>query len=518
MSTPQLAARAGTRQISGPGNPRRGAGAQLFLATAATAAATVACWWLDARMSVASLAMVYLVAVAVVALFADRWAGIYASLVSVTALNYFFVPPRYTFDVSDPEYWWTLAVLLALSLGIGALIARLREGRARAEKREHESLQLHELSEALAACDGPVAAASRAAEWMSQAVNQPCAVFLAGASPGGLRCEPSNPQAAFKPQPAEWAIDNRRPLGRGCPDWPDLPLWCCPFNRRAPMGCVQVLLGPRQIPSAETLEHWQALVRQIGLSVEREKAAAEALEAQDAARSEATRNTLLASLSHDLRTPLSGIVGSASALREQGDAMTAAQRDKLLANLENEARDMSLMADNVLQMARLSQPRWELKTQWESLEEILGATLARMRRRWPDARIQLRVPAGLPPVQAEAGLLAQALANLVDNAVRHGGAGTGVTLQAGRSRDGVFVAVRDDGPGLPPGDPAEFFERYRQGAAGPKADSGAAGLGLAICRNIVEAHGGRIEARRCEPGAEFRIDLPLAEPAGAPDE
>jgi two-component system, OmpR family, sensor histidine kinase KdpD len=518
MSTPQLAARPGTRQIAGPGMPRRGAGAQLFLATAATAAATVACWWLDARMSVASLAMVYLVAVAVVALFADRWAGIYASLVSVTALNYFFVPPRYTFDVSDPEYWWTLAVLLALSLGIGALIARLREGRARAEEREHQSLQLHELSEALAACDGPVAAVSRAAEWMSQAVNQPCAVFLAGASPGALRCEPSNPQAAFKPQPAEWAIDNRRPLGRGCPDWPDLPLWCCPFNRRAPMGCVQVLLGPRQIPSAETLEHWQALVRQIGLSVEREKAAAEALQAQEAARSEATRNTLLASLSHDLRTPLSGIVGSASALREQGEAMTAAQRDKLLANLENEARDMSLMADNVLQMARLSQPRWELKMQWESLEEILGATLARMRRRWPEARIQLRVPAGLPPVQAEAGLLAQALANLVDNAVRHGGPGTGVTLQAGRSRDGVFVAVRDDGPGLPPGDPAEFFERYRRGAAESKADSGAAGLGLAICRNIVEAHGGRIEARRCEPGAEFRIDLPVAEPAAVPNE
>ena len=467
-------------------------------------------------MSVAALAMVYLVAVAVVALVADRWAGIYASLVSVTALNYFFVPPRYTFDVAGPEYWWTLAVLLTLSLGIGALISRLREGRARAEEREHEGRQLHELSEALASCDGAAAVASRAAQWMAQAVNQPCAVFMAsGASPDELQCLQSNPQAAFTLQPAQWAIENRRPLGRGCPDWPDLPLWCCPFNRRAPMGCVQVLLGSRQVPDAETLDHWQALVRQIGLSVERESAAAAAREAQDAARSEATRNTLLASLSHDLRTPLSGIVGSASALREQGDAMTPTQRDKLLANLENEARDMSLMADNVLQMARLSQPHRELKMQWESLEEILGAALSRMRRRWPQARIQLKVPAGLPPVQAEAGLLAQALANLVDNAVRHGGPATAVTLQAGRSREGVFIAVRDDGPGLPPGDLSAFFERFRRGD-GSRADSGAAGLGLAICRNIVESHGGRIEARRCEPGAEFRIDLPVAEPAEAP--
>jgi len=175
-------------------------------------------------MSVAALAMVYLVAVAVVALLADRWAGIYASLVSVTALNYFFVPPRYTFDVADPEYWWTLAVLLALSLGIGALISRLREGRAQAEEREQQSRQLHELSEALAACDGADATASRAAQWMAQAVNQPCAVFLASPAPGDLQCLPSNPQAAFTLQPAQWAVDNRRPLGRGCPDWPDLPL------------------------------------------------------------------------------------------------------------------------------------------------------------------------------------------------------------------------------------------------------------------------------------------------------
>jgi two-component system, OmpR family, sensor histidine kinase KdpD len=514
MSTPQLQAKAGMRHAAGSRGSGRSTANQLVLATATTAAATAACWWLDTRMSVAALAMLYLVAVAVVALLADRWAGIYASLASVSALNYFFVPPRYTFDVSGPEYWWTLAVLLALSLGISTLIARLREGRALAEAREQQSLQLHELSERLAACDGPVAAASCAAAWMAQAIHQPCAVFLAGAAPHDLQCLPGSTEASFRVQPAEWAIDNRRPLGRGCPDWPDLPLWCCPFSARAPMGCVQVLLGSRQLPAAETLEHWQALVRQIGLSVEREKAAADALEATEAARSEATRNTLLASLSHDLRTPLSGIIGSASALREQGEAMTPAQRDKLLANLENEARDMSLMADNVLQMARLSQPHRDLRLQWESLEEILGAALARMRRRWPEARIQLRVSPGLPPVQAEAGLLAQALANLVDNAVRHGGPGTAVTLQAGRSREGVFVAVRDDGPGLPPGDPAAFFERYRRGDS--HADSGAAGLGLAICRDIVEAHGGRIEARRCDPGAEFRIDLPVAERAEVP--
>jgi two-component system, OmpR family, sensor histidine kinase KdpD len=285
-------------------------------------------------------------------------------------------------------------------------------------------------------------------------------------------------------------------------------LWCAPLARRDAGGAVQVLLPSGNGPTEDTLLHWLSLVRQIGLSVERERAARSARLAQESARSEAQRNTLLASLSHDLRTPLAGIVGSASALRTQGEAMPGAQRMRLLANLENEARDMTLMADNILQMARLAQPLWQLRTQWESVEEILGAAVARMRRRWEGARIQLRVSAGLPPVQAEAGLLVQVIANLVDNAVLHSGPEPHILVQAGRSRDGIFIAVRDDGPGLPAGDLAGLFDRYRQGSGSQK--NGGAGLGLAICRAIVQAHGGSIEARQCEPGTEFRFDLPAA--------
>lgn len=266
-------------------------------------------------------------------------------------------------------------------------------------------------------------------------------------------------------------------------------------------------------PDRETLDHWHALARQVGLSVEREQAAAAASQARTRAESESTRNTLLASLSHDLRTPLASIVGSASALRAQHDVMPHSQQLRLLINLENEARDMTLMADNILQMARLAQPQSQLRTQWESVEEILGSAVERMRRRWEGARIQWKVAAGLPPVQVEAGLIAQVIANLVDNALRSSEAHAEVTIQAGRSRTGVFIAVRDRGPGLPAGDPDELFGNFRQGEGGAK--SGGAGLGLAICRTIVQAHGGHIQARRCTPGTEFRFDLP-AEAAGDP--
>jgi two-component system, OmpR family, sensor histidine kinase KdpD len=483
---------------------------QLALAAVATALATVACWWLDTRMSVAGLAMVYLVIVVAAAMLLSRWASIAASLMCVTALNYFFVPPRRSFAIDGAEYWWTLAVLLAVSLALNTLIANLRERRARAELGEARAAELHALSEALAQSSDHVAAAQRAAQWLAVTLRHPCAVFLREVDSPALRSHGvPGAETGFHSMSAQWAIDHGRPLGRGCPDWPDLPLWCAPLARHDAGGAVQVLLPAGRRPTEDTLLHWQGLVRQIGLSVERERAARSARLAQESARSEAERNTLLASLSHDLRTPLAGIVGSASALRAQGEAMPGAQRMRLLVNLENEARDMTLMADNILQMARLAQPLWQLKTQWESVEEMLGAAVARMRRRWDGARIQLRVSAGLPPVQAEAGLLVQVIANLVDNAVRHSGPEPHILVQAGRSRDGVFIAVRDHGPGLPAGDLPGLFDRYRQGADGG-SKSGGAGLGLAICRAIVQAHGGRIEARPCEPGTEFRFDLPAA--------
>jgi two-component system, OmpR family, sensor histidine kinase KdpD len=484
---------------------------QLALAGLATGAATLACLWLDGRMSVAGLALVYLVAVVATATMLNRTAGVMASLMCVVALNYFFVPPRYTFEVDGAEYWWTLSVLLGVSLGLNTLIASLRLRQARAEQGEGRAAQLHALAETLAQCPGHAAMAEEAARWLASQLGTACAVFVSGDANETAACYASEATTRWHPQSVAWAMEHGRPLGRGCPDWPDLPLWCAPFSRRQATGAVQVLLGRDANPSAETLDHWHALVRQIGLSVERERAAQAARQAQEQARSEATRNTLLASLSHDLRTPLAGIIGSASALRSQGDSMGAGQRAHLLANLENEARDMTLMADNILQMARLSQPRWQLVTQWESVEELLGSAVERMRRRWPGTRIQWRVPAGLPPVQAEAGLIAQVIANLVDNALRHAGVRCEVVIQAGRSREGIFIAVRDQGPGLPDEDVNRLFDRFQRGTE--QGAAGSAGLGLAICKTIVQAHGGQIGARRCTPGTEFRIDLPVA-PSG----
>jgi two-component system, OmpR family, sensor histidine kinase KdpD len=468
--------------------------------------ATGVAFALDGFMSVAGLAMVYLVATVLCALVLDRAPALLASLACVCALNYFFVPPRYTFEVDGAEYWWILAVLLATSAAVGTLVASLREGVARAELGERRLAELHSLAEELAQCSGAEAMAQRAAQWLEHVLQRSSAVFLSEADEARpLRHWGAPESAPYHDASARWALEHGRPLGRGCDDWPDLPLWCAPFARHGAMGAVQVLVHPADRPDADVLDHWKTLAQQVGLSIERERASAAARLAEEAARAEAARNTLLASLSHDLRTPLAGILGTATTLRCQADQLPAAQREKLLANIESETRDLAAMADNVLQLARLSQPHAQLRLEWEAMEEVLGAAVARMRGRWPDARIQLRVMPSLPPLKAEAALLAQVIANLVDNAVRHSKDEPRIEITAGRSRDGVFVAVRDHGEGIAQEETGMLFERYRQGVAG---HTGTAGLGLAICQLVVQAHGGRIVAKRCEPGTEFRIDLP----------
>lgn len=464
--------------------------------------ATVASMALEGPLSLAGISMVYMVAVATAAVL-PRGPAAVSALLSVAALNFFFVPPRGSLEVGGPEYWWILLSMLGLSLALGGVLESQRSQRSEAELGRARASELHRLGEALAAGSGAEEMARRAASFFSGATGRPSAVFLREGA--GEQLTRYGPEGAFDERAAAWVVDHGRPVGAGNLDWPDLPVWCAPFSRSRARGAVQVLVAPPERIPADVAEHWLALARQAGLAIEREHASAEAARAERGASAEAARNTLLASLAHDLRTPLSGIVGTASTLRAQSPSIPESQRTSLLQALEDEARDLALMADNILQIARLSQPQATISRQWEAIEDILGAAVSRMRRRWPGASIQLKAPHGLPPLRAEAGLLAQAVANLVDNAARHGGLPPRVTVQAGRSREGVFVAVRDYGAGLPDGDPSELFARWRQGEG---SRSGGTGLGLAICQLAAQAHGGTVQAKRCQPGAEFRIDLP----------
>lgn len=245
--------------------------------------------------------------------------------------------------------------------------------------------------------------------------------------------------------------------------------------------------------------------------VRRQARAQAALEVQ--AETERVRGTLLASISHDLRTPLAVLAGASSSLAERGERMSAEERAALARSLYHQARDMSELVAKVLQMTRLESGTIELAREWVALPEIAEAVISRLGERLSAHRLVVELPPDLPLIRVDATLIEQALGNLLENAARHTPAGTVVRLRAQSDGGELTVAVEDFGPGLPDADLERVFAKFSH--AGGETAAGGIGLGLAICRAIIRLHGGRAWAEQMAGGfTAFRFSLPL-EPAPA---
>jgi two-component system sensor histidine kinase KdpD len=232
--------------------------------------------------------------------------------------------------------------------------------------------------------------------------------------------------------------------------------------------------------------------------------------------SERLRNALLESISHDLRTPLSVITGAASSLAERGERLGANERRALEQSIFRQAREMSEIVSNVLQMTRLEGGALRLQRDWAALGEIAGAVLGRLGERLAGHRVSAELPPDLPLVLVDAVLIEQLLGNLLENAAKYTPPGTPVVLRAQLRDTEILVSVEDEGPGLPAGDPEQVFAKFARGSA--EGAVGGAGLGLSICRAIVRLHRGRVWAERLAKGTAFRFTLPLEPPPALPRE
>jgi len=248
----------------------------------------------------------------------------------------------------------------------------------------------------------------------------------------------------------------------------------------------------------------------------REQAQAQAELAMQA-ETERIRNALLASISHDLRTPLAVMSGASSTLAEQGERMSAQERRALAQSVFHQARDLSEQVAKVLQMTRLENGAVELERDWDSLGEISGSALRRLSERLAGHRVMVEVPADLPLVRVDAALIEQALANLLENAAKHTPVGTLIRLRAKPAGKELVVSVEDYGSGLPRQQIERVFAKFRDGAM--EGGKGGVGLGLAICRAIIKLHGGRVWAEQLDGGGTaFRFTLPIEEPPAVPAE
>jgi K+-sensing histidine kinase KdpD len=476
---------------------------------------TLVCLAASHTLELPNIVMIYLAGVTIAGLWLRRGPSACLAVMNALAFDFFFVPPRYAFVIVGVQYFITFAVMLCIALVVATLTAHVREQTRVAAARERRTALLYAMSRELAATRGRDDMARVAVRHIADVFQCQAVVLLPDA--GGRLYHPRQRplRSSFRHADlavAQWVLDHARRAGPGSDTLPAAAGLYLPLGGEAPaVGVLAVLPGqPRRVLLSEQARLLEAFSAQIALALERAALAASAEAASLAAERESLRNTLLASISHDLRTPLSVIAGAASTLAQQRTALEEPVRVDLARSIETKAREMSELVSNVLDLMRWQSGEIALRRDWQTLDDLVGSALAQVQDKLGSRDVDLRFPADLPPLHVDAQLIVQLFANLLDNIAKYTPEGTRVILAAAADGDCVRVTLDDEGPGLPAGDTERLFEKFQRGD-GEGAVVGV-GLGLAICRAIVRAHGGEIQAaRRRLGGARFELTLPAGE-------
>lgn len=465
------------------------------------AAATGVGMALDRQVSLTSQAMVYVLAV-VIAAHRLHWTQSVACAVgATTALNFFFVPPRWTFQVDSREHLFALAAMLLVALVISRLAASLRAESASAGRYARRAQQLQQLASALADARAPHDVLALGQTTLNEAFEGPCE----------LRSTHDRPEPAGQDFAAVQVSDGLRQcmvegavLGPGTGRWPGLNAWFIPLGHKD-QNLGAACIRPARAADTQGREHAQAICALLGQALLRLQMNQHLLQAQEDAQRQHLQNTFLAAISHDLRTPLAAIVGTATAMQTQGDRLSPAQQDQLLKSLVRESSYLSDITENTLQLMKLSNDSQGIQRSWESIEEIIGAVLARVRQHDPARRIRCSVPKGLPLLQADPVLLSQLLGNLLDNALKYSD-GT-IDLSVRCAEQAMIVSVKDRGNGIPDAQKSLVFQPY---ARTDQTGRRGVGLGLALAQAIATAHGGSLGLKtRQGGGSHFFVRLPV---------
>lgn len=487
---------------------------------AGTAVVMAGCWLVGQLcfrwgLAEANVAMVFLLGVVFAAIRFGRGPAVAAAVVGVLAFDFFFVPPYLTFAVADTQYLFTFAVMLLVGLVISTLTARVRERLRVSQQLERRSSALYRLTRQLGEISGVDFLVAAAGRQLAELFGGQVVIYLRE-SDGSLAPRYGETTEIARREGnatvAQWVAHHNRPAGAGTDTLPSATALFVPLvGSQRTVGVLGVrpddatrLADPEQ---RQLLETCASL---IALSIERDQSLLEAHQAQLQVQVEQLRNSLLSSVSHDLRTPLAAIAGAASGLTEVGPDLSEGARRELLQTIVEESRRLTRLVDNLLDMTRLESGTVTLNRQWHVLEELVGSARTHLRRELAGYDVHVTIPPDLPLIEVDGPLLEQVYVNLLENAARYTPPGTRIDVSARVEGNNVVVRVADNGPGLPPGSEERVFEKfYRAAARTPDARRGV-GLGLTICRGIVEAHGGRIwAANRPGGGAEFTVSLPL---------
>jgi two-component system sensor histidine kinase KdpD len=465
-----------------------------------------------------NIVMLYLLATALGALRLGRGSSVLLAIANMLAFDFFFVPPLFSFDVQDTEYLFALGVMLAVALVIANLMVSIRRHREIADAREQRTSVLYAMSRELAVATDARSMAAAAVRHITAVFHGTALVLVADERGRLVPLAPAEASAGQDARASSLSFDlelAREVVERGERSIEDaiyLPL----RGHRRVKGVIVVRLQPpaRELP-LEQLNLLDAFAAQLALSLQRARLAEAAEAAKISAERALLRNTLLASISHDLRTPLAAIAGAGSLIAQEDYALNADRRTTLGRLIERKARDMSQLLTNVLDLVQMEFGSRALRTDWHAVDDLVSLALRAGEARLAPCRIELQLPAGLPLILVEPTLIVQILGNLLENAAKYTPPGTTVTIGAAVQDENIVLTVADDGPGLPPGDPEQLFEKFQRGQS--ESNIVGVGLGLAICRAAARLHGGDIRAANNPGGgARFEITLPVARQVDAP--
>ncbi|MBI1215785.1 MAG: DUF4118 domain-containing protein [Alphaproteobacteria bacterium] len=471
----------------------------LALSLLAVVICTLAGQQLRGIFSDIDIIMVYLVGAVMVAASLGQRPAVLYSLLSVTAFNYFFVEPLYTFNVYNPSYWLTFAVMLLACLVISTQAARLREQVVLSRRREHGARMLYVLTKDLAE--------TRDRKEMNAAL---------------LRCL----RSSFLTEAHLWHADDKTTLKDAPPevskcfqrndlvestartDGDRYRIYMPLRGLSKSYGVLEVSLPVGTTPQEDQKILLQTQAGLLAGAIERAETADAAERARLAAEREKMHNTLLSSVSHDFRSPLAAIAGAAEALSQSAAPETAEAR--LLSSIRHEARRLTRIVNNLLDITRIEGGHLRLRMQPYDPAEIIGNAIESSRGLMKNHPLTVEVASGLPFVRMDGLLISQVLQNLLENASRHTPAGTQVTLKASVNENGLFVLmVEDNGAGIPAGHERDIFSKFATYDHGNRPKG--AGLGLAICQAAVTAHGGTISAENLPVGGcRFVVTLPAS--------
>jgi two-component system sensor histidine kinase KdpD len=493
------------------GERRKGKFARYLWAALACIAVTLGCLPLTAHFDRSNIVAIFILTVVLVAVRFGRGPAALAAVLSVGAFDFFFVPPRFSFAVSDVQYFLTFSIMLAVGLITGQLTAGLRFQARVSAHREERAASLYEFARDLSGAVQVDQVVKTSGEFIERTFHAAAALLLPDSK--SQLTEPRGGETLnTEIGTAQWAFDQGKPAGFGTDTLPGSDVLYVPL--RAPTQSRGVLAvkarNRRLLRIPEQRQLLDTFATLIAIALERVHYVGLAQDALVRMESERLRNSLLAALSHDLRTPLTVLVGLAESLTLTKPQLSPAQVETAEA-MRDEARRMSTLVSNLLEMARIESGDVRLNLQWQPLEEVVGAALESARGMLERHAIEVHIPRDLPLVRFDAVLLERVLVNLLENASKYTPAGSTVTLSAEVAGERLEVSVADNGPGLPEGREEAVFQKFTRGER--ESATPGVGLGLAIARAIVEAHQGTIVAANSPGGgAHFTFTLPLGTP------